>query len=54
MVQGRLKAGVSICQLIFQPALLSHGESFKLSSGNGNVEIELSDILEVELASVPS
>lgn len=47
------KQGIS-CPLMAQPALLSHHDGFQLSSGNGNVETELRDILEVEWASVPS
>ena len=49
----RLEAGIPICQLIPQPTLLSHHESSKLRSANGNVQIKLRDNLEVELASVP-
>lgn len=54
VAQGQAEAGVSIHQLLSQPALWSHAEGFKLSNGNGNAEIKVRDNLEVELVSMPS
>lgn len=54
MAQEQAEAGVSFRQLLSQPALWSHAEGFKLSSGNGNAEIKVRDNLEVELISMPS